>query len=155
MKMLRAMRFSGALALLAVGAIHLDQYVASGYDKIPTIGPLFLLNGIACAVVGGGLLMPLGRWLSARRADAVVGILAAVGTSIAVLSLIALFISEASTLFGFSENGYRTAIVAAIATEVAVTVLLGSVAVSTAVRLRAATRRDRSRPVASGSLRPV
>jgi hypothetical protein len=145
MKMiLRTMRFSGALALLAVGAIHLQQYAGSGYDQVPTIGTLFLLNVISCTVVGLGLLLPLGRWLEARRADVVVGTLAAGGAALALLSLIALFISETSTLFGFSEDGYKTAIVASIAVEVATLVLLGSVAVASALRLRAATRRRRT-----------
>src|SRR5437763_4917040 len=40
---LRSMRFLGALALLAVGAVHLQQYIAADYRAIPTIGPLFLL----------------------------------------------------------------------------------------------------------------
>lgn len=152
---LRTMRFSGALALLAVGAIHLQQYAGSGYDQINTIGPLFLLNGIGCALVGLGLLLPVGRWLSARRSDAIVGMLAAVGALIGLLSLIALFISETSTLFGFSEDGYKTAIVASIATEVVAMLLLGSVAVVIALRLRAATRRGRGRPLARGGLRAV
>lgn len=152
---LRAMRFSGAVVLLAVGAIHLQQYAGSGYDQIPTIGPLFLLNGIACALVGGGLLLPLGRWLSSRRVDAVVGVLSAAGTLIALLSLIALFISEASSLFGFSESGYRTAIVASIATETVAVLALGSVAVASAFELRSATRRARSAPVGDRRLRAV
>ena len=40
---LRSMRFLGALALLAVGAVHLQQYIAADYRAIPTVGPLFLL----------------------------------------------------------------------------------------------------------------
>lgn len=152
---LRATRFSGALALLAVGAIHLQQYAGSGYDQIPTIGPLFLLNTVSCALIGIGLLLPVERWLAARRADGVIGLLAAAGALIALLSLIALFISETSTLFGFSEDGFRTAIVASIATEVAVILLLGSVAVFCARRLRAATRRHRRDSVASPGLRAV
>ena len=152
---LRAMRFSGALVLLAVGAIHLQQYAGSGYDQVPTIGPLFLLNTIACTVVGVGLLLPLGRRLTARRTDAIVGMLAAAGTLIALFSLIALFISETSTLFGFSEDGYKTAIVASIGTEAVAMVLLGSVAVAAALRLRAATRRTPTPRPQSRPLRAV
>src|SRR5262245_44828699 len=37
-----AARVLGALALLAVGIIHLQQYVET-YSEIPTIGPLFVL----------------------------------------------------------------------------------------------------------------
>src|SRR5689334_15375643 len=100
---LRATRFSGALALLAVGAIHLQQYAGSGYSQISTIGPLFLLNTISCTLIGVGLLLPIERWFTARRADGVIGALAFGGAMIALLSLIALFISETSSLFGFSE----------------------------------------------------
>lgn len=144
---LRAMRMSGALAVLAVGAVHLQQY-GSGYDQISTIGPLFLLNGIVGAVVGVGLLLPLDRWLASRRSEAVRGLLAAGGVLIAAGSLIALFISETSTLFGFSEDGYSTAVVVAIAAEAAALLLLAPVAVACAARLREATRRAQiaSRP---------
>ncbi len=152
---LRAMRFSGAVALLAVGAIHLQQYAGSGYDQIPTIGPLFLLNAISCALVAGALLLPLERGLAPRRATAIVGMLAAGGALIALLSLIALFISETSTLFGFSEDGYKTAIVASIGTEAAVLLLLGPVVVASAARLRAATRRARTAPRPGRTLRAV
>ena len=152
---LRAMRFSGALTLLAVGAIHLEQYAGSGYDQIPTIGPLFLLNGIGCALVGVGLLLPVGRWLQSRRAEAVVGMLAAAGLMIAVGALAALFISETGSLFGFSEDGYRTAIVAAIVAEAATVLLLGPVVVGSLARLRAATRRGRTPAHPGQSLRAV
>jgi hypothetical protein len=152
---LRAMRISGAVALLAVGAIHLQQYAGSGYDQIPTIGTLFLLNTISCAVVGVGLLLPLNRWLARRRADVIAGMLAAAGALIALLSMIALFISETSTLFGFSEDGYKTAIVASIAVEAAVLLLLGPVVVASVVRLRTASRLDRGPRAQARTLRAV
>lgn len=126
---LRVMRVLGALAVLAVGAVHLQQYAASGYHAVPTIGPLFLLNGIAAAIIGVALLLPLERWVSARTADAAVGILAVGAVAIAVGALIALFISEASSLFGFSEHGYDSAIVTAIAAEAATILLLAPVAI--------------------------
>ena len=149
---LRAMRFSGALALLAVGAIHLQQYAGSGYDQIPTIGPLFLLNMISCTLIGIGLLLPVERWVTARPADATIGVLAAAGAAIAVLSLIALLISEASSLFGFSEDGYDAPIIAAIGAEAVTLLLLGPVVVASVSRLRAASRprrlaRPQGRPI--------
>lgn len=55
---LRFMRVLGALAVLAVGAVHLQQYAGSGYNAVPTIGPLFLLNGIAAGIIGVALLLP-------------------------------------------------------------------------------------------------
>ena len=142
----RAMRFLGAGAILAVGAVHLQQYIA-GYRAIPTVGTLFLLNAIASAIVGIGLLAPIGRVSVARRAGGAIGMLALAGVAIAVGSLVALFISESGSLFGFSESGYRTPIVVAIIAEAATVVLLAPVATLTLLRpvsrQRGATTRRR------------
>jgi hypothetical protein len=45
-------RVLGALALLAVGGVHLQQYVYDYFSVIPTIGPLFLVNFIAATALG-------------------------------------------------------------------------------------------------------
>lgn len=135
---LRTLRFLGALAILAVGAIHLQQYIGANYSAIPTIGTLFLLNAIASAIVGIGLLAPITRVASAHRADAWTGLLALTAVMIAAGSLVALFISESGGLFGFTESGYRAAIVAAIVAETATIALLGPVA---AVKLTGTARR--------------
>jgi hypothetical protein len=139
---MRAARLLGALSILGVGAVHIQQY-SVGYSTVPTIGTLFLLNAISAGVVGFGLLLPLGRMLDRRRGDAAVGVLALAGVGIAVGSLIALFISETGTLFGFSEGGYRTVIDIAIAVEALATVLLTPVA---AVSIRRALERKPQRP---------
>lgn len=139
---MRAARLLGALSILGVGAVHLQQY-SQGYSTVPTIGTLFLLNAISAGVVGFGLLLPLGRMLDRRRGDAAVGVLALAGVGIAVGSLIALFISETGTLFGFSEGGYRTVIDIAIAVEALATVLLTPVA---AVSIRRALAHQPRRP---------
>src|SRR5437588_2988909 len=110
---LRAARFLGALSILGVGAVHLQQYIGNGYSTVPTIGTLFLLNAISAGMVGFTLLLPLERTLGARRADAAVGMLALVGVGIAVGSLVALFVSETGSLFGFSEHGHQAPIVIA------------------------------------------
>lgn len=136
---LRSMRFLGALAILAVGAIHLQQYIGADYRVIPTVGTLFLLNAIASAIVGAGLLAPIKRVASPRTADGAIGTLALAAVAIAIGSLVALFISESSSLFGFTESGYRTAIVVAIVAEAATVALLGPVA--TASLVRAVSRR--------------
>ncbi|HEU4978156.1 MAG TPA: hypothetical protein VFT42_04620 [Solirubrobacteraceae bacterium] len=133
--MTKTLRHLGALCVLAVGAIHLQQYAGAGYSAIPTIGVLFLLNSIACGVVGIGLLAPLGRPGAGRVKDTAAALFALAGAAIAVTSLVMLFISESTTLFGFSEAGYRAAVVAAIAAEAAATVLLVPVAVSHLRRL--------------------
>jgi hypothetical protein len=140
---MRAARLLGALSILGVGAVHLQQYSGNGYSTVPTIGTLFLLNAISAGVVGFGLLLPLERLLGRRRGNAAVGILALAGIAIAVGSLIALFISESSTLFGFSEGGYRTVIDIAIAVEAVAAVLLTPLA---AVSIRRARARKPQRP---------
>lgn len=138
---LRAMRFIGALAILAVGAVHLQQYIGEDYSAIPTIGTLFLLNAIGSGVIGIGLLAPINRVAASPRADATIGLLALSAVAIAVGSLIALFISENGGLFGFSEAGYRAAIVVAIIAEAATIALLVPVAVLNLARVMSRRRR--------------
>ncbi len=130
---LQVLRRAGAVAILAVGAVHLQQYL-TGYDVLPTIGTLFLLNAISAGVVGVALLLPVERLVDKHGRERVVGLLALGAVAIAVGSLIALFISETSVLFGFSEDGYDTPVVIAIVSEVATVVLLAPVAVTNAVR---------------------
>ena len=125
---LRMMRRLGAIAILAVGAVHLQQYLGGGYRSIPTIGPLFLLNAVSSGVIAIGLLAPIERILHRRRAELMTGLLAGAGVAIAGGSLVALFVSENGTLFGFSETGYRTVIVLAIIAEALAVVLLAPVA---------------------------
>jgi hypothetical protein len=125
---LQMTRRLGALTLLVVGAVHLQQYLGADYNVVPTIGPLFLLNAISSGLVGFALLAPAQRLVSDKRADLVSGVLAAAGVAIALGSLVALFISETGTLFGFAEDGYGTAIVIAIVAEAATVLLLAPVA---------------------------
>src|SRR3954453_18364919 len=58
-------RVAGALAVLAVGAVHLQQYDML-YSAIPTIGTLFVLNFAGATAIGLGLLAPLERVLGPR-----------------------------------------------------------------------------------------
>jgi hypothetical protein len=132
---LRIMRRLGAIAILAVGAVHLQQYLA-GYRSVPTIGSLFLLNAVSSGVVAIGLLAPIERIVHHRRPELANALLAGAGLAIAAGSLIALFVSETGALFGFSETGYSTAIVLAIIAEAIAVVLLAPVA---AVNLKRAT----------------
>ena len=115
----------GGLAVLAVGAVHLQQYFGP-YASIPTIGSLFLVNVAAAAVIGLALLAPLehmtGRWRGAAVALVTVG-----GIALSAGSFAMLLISERTPLFGFQEPGYdTTAIAAARDTEVAAVLLLGA-----------------------------
>ena len=124
----RAIRVLGAFALLGIGAVHLQQYYVADYSGVPTIGPLFLLNGIGSGVLGITLLFPIERVLKGRTGNAAIGAVALGGVTIAVGSLAALFISENGGLFGFIEPGYSLPVVFAIVTEAATLLLLAPVA---------------------------
>ena len=112
-----AVRVLGALALLAMGAIHLQQYLDL-YSAIPTIGTLFVLNFVGATVIGLGLLAPIGR----LAVPVAVG-----GIGLAATSFVFLLISEHRPLFGFQEPGFDPAgIAAARVSEIAAVVLLGA-----------------------------
>jgi hypothetical protein len=132
--MLTLARWLGAVAILATGAIHLQQYIVEDFRGIPTIQVLFLLNAIGSGVVGFLLLAPLDRVLPARWADAAVALLAAVGLTIAIGSLVALIISENGSLFGLRASRYSTPAVLATVAESAAVLCLTPVLVSTTAR---------------------
>jgi hypothetical protein len=114
-------RVLGALSLLAVGIVHLQQYFEL-YSAIPTIGTLFVLNFAGAAVVCVGLLAPLGRWTGPARM-----LLALAGIAQAATAFVFLFISERTPLFGLQEPGYDpSAIMASRIAEVATVVFLGA-----------------------------
>ena len=113
----------GAAAVLATGADHLYEYAANNFATVPTIGTLFLLNFIAATAVGLALLLPLAR-IVPRFADSVRAFLALGGIGIAASSLLGLWISETSSLFGFMDNGFRPTIVVAIVAEATAVVAL-------------------------------
>jgi hypothetical protein len=112
-----AMRTLGALTLLVVGAVHLEQYFAYDIRTVSVIGPLFLLNFTGATVLAIVLLVPLRR--TAIQRLAAVG-----GIAIGLTSIVFLLISEYRTLFGFMEEGYRPAVVAALVAEGATALLL-------------------------------
>ena len=120
-----ALRGLGAVAVLVVGAVHLDQYIAVHYQVVPVIGPLFLLNFIGATALGVLLLLPVER-LFGRAGGAVTGLLALGAIALAATSFVFLFVSESTILFRFHEYGYRTAIVISLAAEAATVVLLGA-----------------------------
>lgn len=130
-------RVLGALAVLAVGSIHLQQYLKL-YSAIPTIGTLFLLNFAAATAIALGLLIPLERFLGPRRGGLAVDLLALAGVGMAATAFVFLAISERTPLFGFMEPGYDpTAILASRLAEGATVMLLGGfLAARMAPRLR-------------------
>lgn len=120
-----ALRFLGALAVLAIGAVHLEQYLYL-YSAIPTIGPLFLLNVAAATVLGLALLAPSDR-LGQAWHGLLTPLVALAGVGLAAGTFVFLLISEHTPLFGFREPGYDpTAITASRIADVAAVVLLGA-----------------------------
>ena len=111
------LRVLGALSVLVVGAMHLEQYFVVHIDVVPVIGPLFALNFAGATLIAAGLLLPL------RRLHV---LLALAAIAIAATSFVFLFVSERQPLFGFQDYGYRPAILAALAAEAATVLLLGA-----------------------------
>jgi hypothetical protein len=121
----QASRYLGALAVLATGIAHIEQYSVDDYSTVPTIGTLFLLNFIAAIVIAVGLIAPIRR-VTGRFIDLVRAVLAVGGIGLGVGSLAGLFVSETTGLFGFVEHGYRMAIVVAIVAEAAAIIFLAA-----------------------------
>ncbi len=137
-------RLIGALALLATGGIHLEQYIVDDYRAIPTIGPLFLLNFIGGTILGLYFLVPA-RAHVGRRRSLVDWVAALSGWALGAGGLVALLISEHTPLFGFMEHGYRLEIVIAIVAEAVTIVALSAFLALNYTRLRR-TRGTRQRP---------
>ena len=129
-------RVLGAVALLGVGVVHIQQYAADAYSSIPTIGTLFVLNFASATVVGLGLLLPV----RGHR------LLALGGIGIAAGSLAAVLMAENGSVFGFSERGYRFAIVLSIVLEVVTVVALSAFSVLAANQPRSSLRTSATGP---------
>jgi hypothetical protein len=132
----QVLRILGAFAVLAIGAIHADEYFRNHYRVIPVIGPMFLLNVISAAIIGVLLLAA-----TPRVGPMISALLALSGIGLAGLSIVFLLISQHTRLFGFKETGYRPAIDAALGTEALAAVLLGSYLALTFDRTRSARGR--------------
>jgi hypothetical protein len=117
-------RYLGALALLGVGLDHLEQFSVDSYSVIPTIGSLFALNFASALALAAALAAPVQR-LPGRAGRLAVPVLSLAGIGVAAGSLAGLLLSESAGLFGFTETGYRTAIVVSIGLEAATIGLLG------------------------------
>lgn len=106
------LRYLGALATLVVGGVHLQQY-ADFIADVPTIGVLFLLNGL-----GAGVVVVM---LATRRAPlgALAGILISAGALVSVLISM-----TGDGLFDYTEPTFRSAVVIAMAAEGAAVALL-------------------------------
>jgi hypothetical protein len=132
-------RVAGAFAVLAAGAVHLQQYRGL-YSAIPTIGPLFLLNFIGATIIGVALLAPI-EHLAGRFRGLVVALVSVAGIGLTAGSFVLLLVSEHGSLFGFHEPGYDpSALAAARASELAAVALL-----ATSLVIRFATRARKPR----------
>ncbi len=101
---------AGAALLIASGAIHLDLYL-TGYNSIPTIGWLFLLQIIAAFVLAIAILVTR-DWLAY-----------AAGAGFAISTLVGYLLSLKVGLFGFTEVRTTAGIVAGIIDVAAFAVL--------------------------------
>jgi predicted lipoprotein with Yx(FWY)xxD motif len=104
------LRIAGAGLLIATAAIHLDLYL-TGYQNIPTIGPLFLLQVIAGFALGGLVLVTGNR------------LVAAAGALFALSTLGGYLLTVQFGLFGFREVRTTAGIVAGIIEVLAFAVL--------------------------------
>ncbi len=146
-RMLKPLQRLGAAAILATGAIHLQQLMVQDFRTVPVIRVLFVLNVVGSCVVGLGLIAPFDRVLTGRWPDAVIALLAAVGLIIALGSLVALYVSENGGLFGLSATRVSTPAVLAIVAEGAAALLLTPVLALAGSRV---LRREDSRCRARG-----
>jgi len=131
--MRRPTQVVAALAIWAAGAVHLYLWDAESYRSIHVIGPLFLLNGIAAAVIGAALLV------------AAHPLVLGAGIGYSATALIAFAVSATNGLFGWKETWPGTVQEVAVGTEMASLVLL---LVLSALKVRplhpASTRRERA-----------
>ncbi len=133
-------RLLGALAVLATGAVHLQQHELL-YSAIPTIGTLFVLNFAGASAIGLGLLAPLETVWGRRWGGLMVDLLAIAGIGLAATSFAFLAVSEQTPLFGFMEPGYDpTAILASRIAEAVAIVFLGAFEIGRVVARPAAGR---------------
>jgi hypothetical protein len=134
-----SLRVLGALSVLAVGAVHLQQFLTL-YSEVPTIGALFALNFVGATVIGLGLLAPLEAVLG-RLSGAVLTLLSLGGIGLAATAFVFLLVSERTPLFGFMEPGYDpAAILASRVAEAAAVLFLGGFVVDRFLRRAPAGR---------------
>lgn len=95
------LRVIGAGLLIATAAIHLDLYL-TGYNSIPTIGPLFLFQVIVAFALGGLVLVTGSR------------LVAALGAGFALSTLGGYLLTVQFGLFGFREVRTTAGIMAGI-----------------------------------------
>ena len=126
----RPLRVAASIALLIGGLVHLQLYF-EGYRSIDKIGPSFLVNAIASAVVAA-LVFVRSEWF-----------IRAAGMAVAIGTLGAFILSRRGAgLFDFREQGLHPSPQAAIAmiVEIAAFVLLAATFAPTVFDERAPTK---------------
>jgi hypothetical protein len=108
---IKILRYLGALCILASGGVHLELWRQS-YRAIPVIGPLFMLNVVAAAVIGIGLLL---------KPE---GFLALGALLFATATFVGFVASTSIGLFGFTTGWDANAVEAAAVEIGAIVVLL-------------------------------
>jgi hypothetical protein len=124
------LRLIGAALLGTTAGIHLYLW-QEGYRGIHVIGPLFLVDGIGCALLALAVLAlpePLLRWVALAGAAAELG------------TLVGLIITVKHGLFGFVESTKATLFWQTVFVEIAGTVVLLALAVLAGLQVSAAVR---------------
>lgn len=115
---LLAGRLTGFGLLGATAGIHLYLWSA-GYSSLPTVGRLFLLNGIGASALAVAVLGTTGR---SHRWAALAGAMLEAGT------LVGLLLAVTVGLFGFVESSAATLFWQSVGVESAGTLVLLAVA---------------------------
>jgi hypothetical protein len=105
---------AGGAFLAVEAAVHIQQYAAI-LHAVRWVGPLFLANALACALVVAGLAV--------RRTRAVAAL---AGIVVSVVALGSLAVSYGQGLFGWHEGGFRAPVALAVVAEVGAVVLLAA-----------------------------
>ena len=109
------LRAVGALLVLVVGGIHLQQYAAFIKD-VPMIGVLFLLNALGAGAICVALALR-------PRALAALG---GIGLCLGAIVSVAIAGFAPGGLFEYRESTLRTAVVLSIAAEIAAAAVLAA-----------------------------
>jgi hypothetical protein len=127
----------GAVASFVVGAMHLQQY-ADFIKDVPTIGTLFLLNGLAAGLVCVMLATRL-------RTFAALG-----GIAVSAGALVSLAIARFASggLFDYVEPTFRDPVAISVAAEV---IAILSLAAYVAIQTRSSAR-DRAQAEQQGPM---
>ena len=107
------MQLGGGAGLLVTGAVHLDLYL-TGYQTIPTIGWLFLVQVISAFALGFAMIVTTSRLVAAAAA------------AFLLATLVGYLVSLRVGLFGFREVRTTAGVVAGVVEVVGFAALVSS-----------------------------